>query len=62
MSNDTALGDYPQGRNWFVQSFGKNCTASSSLTDHAPAPAADENVAPGGRPPPAAPTNGCRWI
>ena len=43
MSTDTALGDYPHGRNWFVQSFDKPCTASSSLTRHPPELAADEN-------------------
>lgn len=56
MFTETALGDYPQvmpqGRRdtttsplagWWVQSFGKQCSASSSLTNHAPALAADED-------------------
>ena len=56
MFTETALGDYPQvmpkGRRdakasalagFWVQSFGKKCTASSSLSNHAPELAADEN-------------------
>ena len=56
MFTETALGDYPQVlpqtkrdpkhsplAGWWVQSFGKSCTASSSLTNHAHALAADEN-------------------
>ncbi len=56
MSTATALGDYPQVMpqgprganasplaNWHVQSFGKTCTASSSLEKHPPALAADED-------------------
>lgn len=43
MSTDTALGDYPQGRNWSVQSYSKKCNASSSLADHPPGLASDEN-------------------
>jgi xylan 1,4-beta-xylosidase len=56
MRTDTALGDYPQllptgprdeisthlAGSW-VKSFGKTVKASSSLTDHAPQLAADEN-------------------
>ena len=57
MFTDTAFGDYPQilpggprdpaaGHlaGWFVQSRGARTTASSSLTNHPPAHAADENV------------------
>jgi hypothetical protein len=56
MFTETALGDYPQVMpqgprdpkasplaSWWVQSFGRPCTASSSLTDHTPALAADED-------------------
>ncbi|MBI5689678.1 MAG: family 43 glycosylhydrolase [Verrucomicrobia bacterium] len=49
MFTDTALGDYPRrasdGRlaGWWVQSFGRPCAASSSLADHPPTLAADEN-------------------
>ena len=49
MSTDTALGDYPRQLSdgspagWMVQSFGKTCSASSSLTNHPPAFAADDN-------------------
>jgi len=56
MFTETALGDYPQVMplgprdaqasplvGWWVQSFGRSCTASSSLTNHPPALAADEN-------------------
>jgi hypothetical protein len=56
MFTETALGDYPQEMpqgprgtkasplaGWWVQSFGKTCNASSSLTNHAPDLAADED-------------------
>lgn len=57
MHTETALGDYPQtmpaslvkpgaspSAGWRVQSFGRACEASSSLTNHPPSLAADENV------------------
>ncbi len=50
MFTDTALGDYPRQladgapAGWWVQSFRTTCTASSSLTNHPPALAGDENV------------------
>jgi hypothetical protein len=50
MSTDTAFGDYPRRMadgsftGWMVQSYGAKCTASSSLTNHAPELAADENI------------------
>jgi hypothetical protein len=50
MSTDTVLGDYPRrifdgkATGWMVQSFGRKCTASSSLTSHPVELAADENV------------------
>lgn len=56
MFTETAFGDYPQVMpqqrrdsdtatlaGWRVQSFGKQCSASSSLTNHPPALAADED-------------------
>ena len=56
MFTETMLGDYPQMMpakrrdakdsplvGWWVQSFGRPCTASSSLTNHPPALAADED-------------------
>ncbi len=56
MQTQTALGDYPQvmpvGKRdpsasplagWWVQSFNRKCSASSSLTNHEPRLAADEN-------------------
>ena len=56
MFTETALGDYPQVMPqgprdtkasplaaWWVQSFGKPCTASSSLTNHTAALAVDED-------------------
>ncbi len=50
MHVDTAFGDLPRRLSdgatagWWVQSFGKPCTASSSMADHPPEAAADENV------------------
>lgn len=50
MSTDTVLGDYPRrledgaATGWMVQSDGRKCVASSSLTNHPPELAADENV------------------
>lgn len=49
MSTDTAFGDYPRNKSdgaftgWFVLSFGKKCTASSSLSNALPSLASDEN-------------------
>jgi len=56
MFTETALGNYPQVMppgprdaqgsplaGWWVQSFGRTCTATSSLTNHPPALASDEN-------------------
>jgi hypothetical protein len=49
MSTETALGDYPRKKadgsfaGWFVQSFGKKCTASSTLSNCPPEQASDEN-------------------
>lgn len=50
MSTDTALGDYPRRisdgalAGWMLQSYKQHCTASSSLSNHPPELAADENV------------------
>ncbi len=50
LSTDTALGDYPRliadgaATGWMLQSFGRNCSGSSSLSNHPPELAADENV------------------
>jgi xylan 1,4-beta-xylosidase len=49
MFTETALGDYPRRASdgavagWWVQSFGRPCTASSSLAGHPVTLAADEN-------------------
>ena len=50
MSVDTVLGDYPRRLSdgalagWWVQSFGKQCTASSTLANHPVELADDENA------------------